>query len=122
VNSIPKTNINKLYDLNNQIFDYIKLTIYDLESKLDSKLSIKSLKLKLETFSDNHFKSSLDDFKNEIEKIKNEFPDIFKKINELSEELKTNYQSIIIGKFNQFDKIQEIRKSFQNYIDKISQY
>ena len=31
---------NKLYDLYNQIFDYFSLTIYDLESKLDTNLSI----------------------------------------------------------------------------------
>ena len=50
---------NKLYDLYNQIFDYFSLTIYDLESKLDTNLNIENIKNKLETFSDNHFKNAL---------------------------------------------------------------
>ena len=33
---------NKLYDLYNQIFDYFSLTIYDLESKLDTNLNIEN--------------------------------------------------------------------------------
>ena len=40
---------NKLYDLYNQIFDYFSLTIYDLESKLDTNLNIENFKNKLET-------------------------------------------------------------------------
>ncbi len=40
-----KFKLDKLYDLNNQIFDYIQLTIYDLESKLDQNKSIKIFKL-----------------------------------------------------------------------------
>ena len=35
---------NKLYDLYNQIFDYFSLTIYDLESKLDTNLNIENLR------------------------------------------------------------------------------
>ena len=41
---------NKLYDLYNQIFDYFSLTIYDLESKLDTNLNIESSKANLKLF------------------------------------------------------------------------
>ena len=46
-------NCAKLYDLYEQIFDYFNLTVYDLESCIDTNLSIEKIKNKLETFSDN---------------------------------------------------------------------
>ena len=42
-------NCAKLYDLYEQIFDYFNLTIYDLESCIDTNLSIEKIKNKLET-------------------------------------------------------------------------
>ena len=54
-----KDNYSKLSDLCDQIFDYFNLTIYDFESKIDTKFSIDVIKNKLETFSDKHFKSAL---------------------------------------------------------------
>lgn len=122
MNALSKTKIQKLYDLNNQIFDYIKLTIYDLESKFDLSLSIENLKISLETFSDKHFKNSLDDFNNEINKIKNEFPEIFNKFADLTNDLKQKYLNITKGDFLEFDKINEIKKDFINYIDKLNKY
>ena len=122
MNALSKTKIQKLYDLNNQIFDYIKLTIYDLESKFDLSLSIGNLKTGLETFSDRHFKNSLDDFNKEINKIKNEFPEIFNKFADLTNDLKQKYLNITKGDFLEFDKINEIKKDFINYIDKLNKY
>ena len=122
MNALSKTKIQKLYDLNNQIFDYIKLTIYDLESKFDLSLSIENLKTGLETFSDSHFKNSLDDFNKEINKIKNEFPDIFNKFADLTNDLKQKYLNITKGDFLEFDKINEIKKDFIKYIDKLNKY
>jgi len=122
VNALSKSNIQKLYDLNNQIFDYIKLTIYDLESKFDLNSSIENLKTSLETFSDKHFKNSLDDFDKEINKIKDEFPDIFKKFEDLINDLKLKYLKITKGDFLEFDRINEIKKIFINYIDKLNKY
>ena len=54
-----KDNYSKLSDLCDQIFDYFNLTIYDFESKIDTNFSIDSIKNKLETFSDKHFKSAI---------------------------------------------------------------
>ena len=48
--NIPKViNSQKLYDLYEQIFDYFSLTVYDLESKIDTNLNISNIKNKLET-------------------------------------------------------------------------
>ena len=69
----------KLYDLYDQIFDYFNLTIYDLESKLDTNLNIKNFKNKLETFSDNHFKNALNEFNEEMSKLKDQIPEDFLK-------------------------------------------
>ena len=86
---------NKLYDLYNQIFDYFSLTIYDLESKLDTNLSIEKFKKQLETFSDNHFKSALNEFNCEILKLKDQIPDDFTKIEKLSNDLKIYFNSFL---------------------------
>ena len=43
--NIPKViNSQKLYDLYEQIFDYFSLTVYDLESKIDTNLNISNIK------------------------------------------------------------------------------
>ena len=69
--NIPKViNSQKLYDLYEQIFDYFSLTVYDLESKIDTNLNISNIKNKLETFSDKHFKNALNDFNQEVKKNK----------------------------------------------------
>lgn len=119
MNSISKTNIDKLYDLNNQIFDYLKLTAYDLEIKLDYNLSLGTLKTKLETFSDNHFKNSINDFNLELLKFKNEFPEVFKKLAELTDDLKTYYNKIIDDNFFEFEKVNELKIVFNKYLNKI---
>ena len=119
MNSLSKINLDKLYDLNNQIFDYLKLTAYDIETKLDNNLSLGSLKIKLETFADKHFRNSIDDFNQELLKFKNDSPEVFKKLDELTNDLKTYYKKIIDGSFLEFEKIQELKKVFNNYLDKI---
>lgn len=119
MNSLSKINLDKLYDLNNQIFDYLKLTAYDIETKLDNNLSLGSLKIKLETFADKHFRNSIDDFNQELLKFKNDSPEVFKKLDELTNDLKTYYKKIIDGSFLEFEKIQELKKAFNNYLDKI---
>ena len=85
--NIPKViNSQKLYDLYEQIFDYFSLTVYDLESKIDTNLNISNIKNKLETFSDKHFKNALNDFNQEVKKLKNHIPDDFLKIEQISQE------------------------------------
>ena len=83
--NIPKViNSQKLYDLYEQIFDYFSLTVYDLESKIDTNLNISNIKNKLETFSDKHFKNALNDFNQEVKKLKSHIPDDFLKIEQIN--------------------------------------
>ena len=88
-------NHKKLNDLCDQILDYFNLTIYDLESKIDTTFSIISLKGKLETFSDKHFKSALMEFTNEIQNFKKQFPDQFYQLETIIEDIKSNFDNVL---------------------------
>jgi ribosomal protein RSM22 (predicted rRNA methylase) len=88
-------NHKKLNDLCDQIFDYFNLTIYDLESKIDTTFSINNIKNKLETFSDKHFKSALVEFTNEMQYLKKQFPDQFYQLELVIEEVKSNFNDML---------------------------
>ena len=113
-------NCEKLYDLYEQIFDYFNLTIYDLESCIDTNLSIEKIKNKLETFSDNHFKNALNEFNEEIRRIKNYLPDELSKIEKLSDDLKFNFNTFLDKNFIDFEKVASLKNNFKISIDKIS--
>ena len=113
-------NCAKLYDLYEQIFDYFNLTIYDLESCIDTNLSIEKIKNKLETFSDNHFKNALNEFNEEIRRIKNYLPDELSKIEKLSDDLKFNFNTFLDKNFIDFEKIASLKNNFKISIYKIS--
>tara|TARA_Y100000389_G_C17330062_1_gene447585 strand:- start:289 stop:657 length:369 start_codon:yes stop_codon:yes gene_type:complete len=88
-------NHQKLNDLCDQMFDYFNLTIYDLESKIDTTFSINDIKDKLETFSDKHFKSALIEFTNEIQNLKKQFPNQFCQLEMIIEEVKSNFNNLL---------------------------
>ena len=88
-------NHKKLNDLCDQIFDYFNLTIYDLESKIDTTFSINNIKNKLETFSDKHFKSALIEFTNEVQNLKKQFPDQFYQLETIIEDIKSNFDNVL---------------------------
>ena len=88
-------NHKKLNDLCDQIFDYFNLTIYDLESKIDTTFSFNNIKNKLETFSDKHFKSALMEFTNEMKNLKKQFPDQFYQLEMIIEEVKSNFNDML---------------------------
>ena len=113
-------NCAKLYDLYEQVFDYFNLTIYDLESCIDTNLSIEKIKNKLETFSDNHFKNALNEFNEEIRRIKNYLPDELSKIEKLSDDLKFNFNTFLDKNFIDFEKVASLKNNFKISIDKIS--
>ena len=113
-------NCAKLYDLYEQIFDYFNLTIYDLESCIDTNLSIEKIKNKLETFSDNHFKSALNEFNEEIRRIKNYLPDELSKIEKLSDDLKHDFNTFLDKNFIDFEKVTSLKNNLKISIDKIS--
>ena len=113
-------NSKKLYSLYDQIFDYFNLAIYDLESKIDTSFDYKNIKYKLETFADNHFKSALNEFNKEIYKLKDQIPDDFSKIEELSNEIRTYFNSFLEKKLFDYKKINDLKDNLKKNIDKIN--
>ena len=113
-------NSEKLYNLYDQIFDYFNLAIYDLESKIDTSFDYKNIKYKLETFADNHFKSALNEFNKEIFKLKDQIPDDFSKIEELSNEIRTYFNSFLEKKLFDYKKINDLKDNLKKNIDKIN--
>ena len=110
---------DKLYDLYDQIFDYFNLTVYDLESKIDTNLNIKTIKNKLETFSDKHFKNALNEFNQEINKLKDQIPEDFLKIEKLSKEIRQTFNDFIDQKFFEDETINILKINLKKSIDKI---
>ena len=120
MNIVRIINSSKLYDLYDQMFDYFNLAIYDLESKLDTNFDYKKIKNKLETFADNHFKSALNEFNSEILKLKDQIPDDFVKIEKLSNELKTYFNTFLEKKLFDDRKIEDLKNSLKISLDKIN--
>ena len=120
MNIVRMIDSTKLYDLYDQIFDYINLVIYDLESKLDTNFDYKKIKNKLDTFADNHFKSALDEFNSELLKVKNQIPEDFVKIEKLSNELKTYFNTFLEKKLFDDRKINDLKNSLKKCLDKIN--
>lgn len=118
--NIPKViNSQKLYDLCDQIFDYFSLTVYDLESKIDTNLNISNIKNKLETFSDKHFKNALNDFNQEVKKLKNHIPDDFLKIEQISHEIKQSYNKFLEQNFFDYESLNILKNKLKSNIDNI---
>ena len=111
---------NKLYDLYNQIFDYFSLTIYDLESKLDTNLNIESFKSKLETFSDNHFKNALNEFNEEMSKLKDQIPEDFLKIEIISKDIKESFNNFLNNKFFDDKVFYNLKSRLKSSLDRIN--
>lgn len=120
MNIVRIINSSKLYDLYDQMFDYFNLAIYDLESKLDTNFDYKKIKIKLETFADNHFKSALNEFNSEMLKLKDQIPDDFVKIEKLSDELKTYFNAFLEKKIFDDHKIEDLKNSLKKSLDKIN--
>ena len=113
-------NSKKLYNLYDQIFDYFNLAIYDLESKIDTSFDYKNIKHKLETFADKHFKSALNEFNREISLLKDQIPDDFSNIEELSNEIRTYFNSFLEKKLFDYKKINDLKDNLKKNIDKIN--
>ena len=111
---------NKLYDLYNQIFDYFSLTIYDLESKLDTNLNIENFKNKLETFSDNHFKNALNEFNEEMRKLKDQIPEDFLKIEGISKDIRDSFNHFLNDNFFDDKVFYNLKSRLKSSLDRIS--
>ena len=86
----------KLNDLCDQVFDYLHLVYYDLESKIDNELNINSIKNKFETFADKHFKSAIKEFENEIQYLKSKSPKELMNLEKISSEMNQYFDQLII--------------------------
>ena len=95
------------------------MTVYDLESKIDTNLNIKTIKNKLETFSDKHFKNALNEFNQEINKLKDQIPEDFLKIENISKEIRQTFNDFIDQKFFEDETINILKINLKKSIDKI---
>ena len=112
-------NISKLNDLYDQIFDYFDLTVCDLETNFDNSRPLKELKDKLDTFSDNHFRSALNDFNNEIANLKNIFPNELFKIEKITEEIKKSFNKFIDQKAFDHELISNLKLNLSEQLKRI---
>ena len=109
----------KLNDLCDQVFDYFNLTYYDLESKIDNELNIDSIKSKLDTFADKHFKSAIKDFENEIQYLKNKSPNELIKLEKISSEIHQYFNQLVNHKFFDSELLLKLRKKAKESLSKI---
>ena len=94
--------------------------IYDLESKIDTNFDYRKIKNKLETFADNHFKSALNEFNSEILKLKDQLPGDFDKIEKLSNDLKSYFNTLLETKLFDDHKIEDLKDNFKKSLDRIN--
>jgi hypothetical protein len=112
-------NYERVNDLCDQIFDYFHLTFYDLEGIINDNLSIEAIKDKLDTFSDRHFSSALKDFNLEIQNLKNKFPNELIQLEELSFEIKENFNKLLSNKVFDKNMIIDLKRRFKENLSKI---
>ena len=115
-------NHKKLNDLCDQILDYFNLTIYDLESKIDTTFSINNIKNKLETFSDKHFKSALIEFTDEIQNLKKQFPNQFYQLEMIIDEVRGNFNDMLNKNVLDNTKILQLQNRLKDILKLIKLY
>ena len=109
----------KINDLCDQVFDYLHLTYYDLESKIDNELNINSIKNKFETFADKHFKSAIKEFENEIQYLKNKSPRELVNLEKISIEINQYFDQLINFKFFDTEIIDKLKLKAKANINSI---
>ena len=109
----------KINDLCDQVFDYLHLTYYDLESKVDNELNINSIKSKFETFADKHFKSAIKEFENEIQYLKNKSPQELVNLEKISIEINQYFDQLINFKFFDTEIIDKLKLKAKANINNI---
>ena len=109
----------KLDDLCDQVFDYLLLVYYDLESKIDNELNINSIKNKFETFADKHFKSAIKEFENEIQYLKNKSPKELMNLEKISLDMNEYFDQLINYKFFNCETIEKLKIKAKENLSKI---
>ena len=119
MNLVFDLKFRKLNDLCDQVFDYFHLTYYDLESEINNELNINSIKSKLETFADKHFKSAIKEFENEIQHLKNKSPHELIKLEKISSELHQYYNQLVNHKIFDSELLLKLKKKAKESLSKI---
>ena len=109
----------KINDLCDQVFDYLHLTYYDLESKINNELNMNSIKSKFETFADKHFKSAIKEFENEIQYLKNKSPQELINLEKISIEINQYFDQLINFKFFDTEIIDKLKLKAKANINNI---
>ena len=122
MNLVFDLKFRKLNDLCDQVFDYFYLTYYDLESKINNELSIDSIKSKLETFADKHFKSAIKDFQKEIQLFKNVSPIELLNIEKISDEILNNFEKLINNSLFDINSIHQLKIKLKKNILKLKDF
>lgn len=112
----------KINDLCDQIFDYLHLTYYDIESKINNDLNINSIKSKFETFADKHFKSAIKEFENEIQYLKNKSPQELMNLEKISKEINQYFERLINYKFFDIEIIDKLKLQAKENLNIISKF
>ena len=107
-------------ELTDQVFDYFNLAYYDLESRIDSKLNLNTIKSKFETFADKHFKSAINEFDNEIQKLKNSFPIELTKLEKISSEVRRSFNELVDYNFSNSEIINSLRSKVKDILIRIN--
>jgi len=100
---------DKINDLCDQVFDYLHLAYYDLESKIDNEININCIKSKFETFADKHFESAIKEFKKEIQYLKNKSPQELVNLEKISKEINQYFNQLINYKFFDTEIINKLK-------------
>ena len=112
----------RLNDLCNQVFDYLHLVYYDLESKIDNELNINGIKNKFETFADKHFKSAIKEFENEIQYLKNKSPKELMNLEKISSEMYQYFDQLIKYKLFNCETIEKLKIKAKENLSKIQSF
>ena len=109
----------KINDLCDQVFDYLQLTYYDLESKINNELNMNSIKSKFETFADKHFKSAIKEFENEIQYLKSKSPNELVNLEKISKEINQYFDQLINYKFFDNEVIDKLKLQAKENLNNI---
>lgn len=112
----------RLNDLCDQVFDYLHLVYYDLESKIDNDLNINNIKNKFETFADKHFKSAIKEFENEIQYLKNKSPKELMNLEKISSEMNQYFYQLINYKLFNGETIKKLKIKAKENLSKIQSF
>ena len=97
----------------------LPINIRTKQIKINNELNIDSIKNKLETFADKHFKSAIKEFENEIQYLKNRSPHELIKLEKISSELNQYYNQLVNHKIFDSELLLNLKKKTKESLSKI---